>query len=107
MSPNSRPTCNIVKDLQNVDYSQIILLFILSWLFYLKLNKIVQKEKSSNLPMVSESLTLTFNLLIVYYSSLLAFGSVTSFFWKWSVLELSGFCVFIKDESTDLRKNFF
>jgi len=30
---------------------------------YVKLNKIVQKEKSLNLPMVSESLTLTFNLL--------------------------------------------
>jgi len=26
-----------------------------------KLNKMVHKEKSSNLPMVSESLTLTFN----------------------------------------------
>jgi len=52
---------------QNVDYSQIILLFILSLLLYVKLNKIVRKGKSSNLPMFSESLTLTFNLLIGYY----------------------------------------
>jgi len=41
-------------------------------LLYVKLNKIVQKEKSSNLPMVSESLseslTHTFNLLTGYYS---------------------------------------
>jgi len=29
-------------------------------LLYVKLKKIIQKEKSSNLPMVSESLTLTF-----------------------------------------------
>jgi len=35
---------------------------------YVKLNKIVQKEKSSNLPMVSKSLTLIFNLLTGYYS---------------------------------------
>jgi len=63
--PNSRPTCNSVKHLQIVDYSQIILLFIFSLLLYVKLNKIVQKEKSSNLPMVSESLTMTFNLLLL------------------------------------------
>jgi len=37
-------------------------------LLYVKLNKIVQKEKFANLPMVSESLTLTFNLLTGYYS---------------------------------------
>jgi len=37
-------------------------------LLYVKLKKIFQKEKSSNLPMVSESLTLTFNLLTGYYS---------------------------------------
>jgi len=40
----------------------IILLFILSLLIYVKLNKIVQKENSSNLQMVSNSLMLTFNL---------------------------------------------
>jgi len=67
MFPNSRPTCNSVKHHQNVDYSQIILPFILSLLLYVKLNKIVQKKKYSNLPMVSESLTLTFNLLTGYY----------------------------------------
>jgi len=65
--PNSRPTFNSVK-LQNVENSQIILLFILSLLLYVKLNKIFQKEKSSNLPMVFESLMLTFNLLTGYYS---------------------------------------
>jgi len=37
-------------------------------LLYVKFNKIVQKEKSSNMPMVSESLTMTFNLLTGYYS---------------------------------------
>jgi len=65
------------------------------------------KVKSSNLPMVSKSLTLTLNLLTGYTagSSLPAFGSITSFFW--SVSELSGFCVFLKDESTDLCENFF
>jgi len=36
-------------------------------LIYVKLNKTIQKEKSSNLPMVSESLTLLFNLLTGYY----------------------------------------
>jgi len=51
-----------------LNYSQIILLFILNLLIYVKLNKIVQKEKSSNLPMDFESLTLTFNLLTGYYS---------------------------------------
>jgi len=76
-------------------------------LIYVKLNKTVQKEKPSNLPMVSESLTRTFNLLTGYYSNLLAFGSVTSFYWEWSVSELSGFCVFLEDESTDLWENFF
>jgi len=49
-------------------------------LLYVKLNKIVQKERSSNLPMVSESLTLTFYLLTGYYSrqqpSSLRFGDV-------------------------------
>jgi len=60
-----------VKHLQNVDYNQIVnrlLLFILSLLLCVKLNKVVQKEKSSNLPMVFEILTLTFNLLTGYYS---------------------------------------
>jgi len=32
---------------------------------------------------------------------------MTSFFGKWSVLELSGFCDFLEDESMDLRENFF
>jgi len=68
MFPNSRLTCNSVKHLQNVDYSQITLLVILSLLLNVKLNKIVQKEKSSNLPMIFESLMLTFNLLTGYYS---------------------------------------
>jgi len=60
----------VVRLVVTVDYSLIILLFILSLLLYVKLNKIVQEEKSSNLPMVSESLTLTFNLLTGHYSSL-------------------------------------
>jgi len=34
----------VKKHLQNVDYSLIILLFLLSLIFYVKLNKIVQKE---------------------------------------------------------------
>jgi len=50
--------------------------------------------------MVSESLTLTFNLLTGYDSSLLAFGLVTSFFGN-GVSELSGFCVFLKDMDLD------
>jgi len=78
-------------------------------LLYVKLNKIVQKEKSLNLPMIFESVTLTFNLLTGYYSrqqpSSLQLGDVI--FWEWSVPELSGFCVFLEDESTDLRKFFF
>jgi len=94
------PICNSVKHLQNVDYSQIILLFILSLLLY-----IVQKEKSSNLLMVSENLTLTFNLLTGYYNrqqpSSLTFGDLI--FGEWSVSELSGFCVFLEEESTDLH----
>jgi len=65
--------------------------------------------KSLNLPMVSESLTLTFNLLTGYYlrqqPSSLWLGDVI--FWKWSVSALSGFCIFLKDDSTDLRENFF
>jgi len=48
-----------------------------------------------------------FYLLTGYYSSLLVFGLVTSFFWEISVSELSGFCVFLEDESTDLREKFF
>jgi len=39
-----------------------------SLLLCVKLNEIFQKEKFSNLPMVSESLALTFNLLTGYYS---------------------------------------
>jgi len=58
--------------------------------------------------MVPESLTLTFNLLTVFYSSL-AYGLVTSFCRNWSVSEseLSGFCVFLEDHSTDMREIFF
>jgi len=86
-------------------YSLIIFLFILSLLLYVKLNEIVQKEKSSNLPMVFESLALTFNLLTGYYSrqqpSSLWLGDVI--FLEWSVSELSGFCIFLEDNSTDLR----
>jgi len=97
------------QHLQNVDYSLIILLFILSLLLYVKLDKIVQKGKSSNLPVVSEILTLTFNLLTGYYLrqqlSNLRIGDVI--FWKWSKSELSGFCVFLENDSTDLRENFF
>jgi len=48
-----------------------------------------------------------FNQLIGYYSrqqpSSLWLGDVNF----WSVSELSGFCVFLEDESTDLRKIFF
>jgi len=61
--------------------------------------------------MVSESLTLTFNILTGFYSSLalpsIAFRFVTSFFGNWSVLKLSGFCVFFEDDSTDMRETFF
>jgi len=65
-------------------------------------------QKSLNLPMVSESLSLTFNLLTGYYSRLLAFGSVTSFFWEWSMSELSGFCVFLEnDRQHGSARNFF
>jgi len=32
---------------------------------------------------------------------------MTSFFLEWSVSELSGCCVFLEEESTDLRENFF
>jgi len=106
---NSRSTCNSVNHLQNVDYSLITLLCILSLLLYVKLNKIVQKEKSSHLPMVSKSLTLTFYLLTGYYSrqqpSSLRLGDVI--FWEWSVSELSGFWVFLEDDGTDLCENFF
>jgi len=53
--------------------------------------------------MVSENLTLTFNLLTGYYSrqqpSSLRLGDL-----GWSVSELSGF---LEDGSTDLRENFF
>jgi len=59
--------------------------------------------------MVSESLTLTFNLLTGYYSrqqpSSFRLGDVI--FMEWSVSELNGFCVFLEDDSTDLPKNFF
>jgi len=61
------------------------------------------------LPMVSESLTLTFNLLTGYYSrqqpSRLQLGDVI--FLGMKCVEVGGFCVFLKDDSTDLRKNFF
>jgi len=47
-----------VRLFQNVtDYSLIILLFMLSLLIYVKLNKIVQKEKSSNLQILETLLT--------------------------------------------------
>jgi len=75
----------------------------------IKLNKIVQKEKSSNLPMVSESLMLTFNLLTGYYSrqqpSSLRFGDVI-FFGGMECVEVSG-CVFLNNKSTDLHEIFF
>jgi len=53
---------------------------------------------------------LTFNLLTAgYYSrqqpSNLRLGNVI--FWECSVSELSGFCVLLKDDSMDLRENFF
>jgi len=59
--------------------------------------------------MVSESLTLTFNLLTGYYSRQQpsSLRLVMLFFWEWSVSELSGFCVYLEDDSTDLRENFF
>jgi len=64
--------------------------------------------------MVSKSLMLTFNLLTFnlltgYCNRQQPFclGSVTSFFWKWCVSELSGFCVFLEDNSTDLYEIFF
>jgi len=58
-------------------------------LIYVKLNKIVQKEKSSNLQMVSENLKLTFKLFTGYYSSLaLPFKYCNaSYFW------LQRFCI--------------
>jgi len=64
---------------------------------------------SLNLPMVSQSLTLNFSLLTGYYSrrSFLVLGSVKSFCLKWSLSELSGFYVFLEDDSTDLREIFF
>jgi len=64
---------------------------------------------ASNLSVVSESLTLTFNLLTGYFlrqqPSSLRLDDVI--FWEWSVSELSGFCVFLINESMDLREIFF
>jgi len=59
--------------------------------------------------MVSESLTLTFNLLTGYYSrqQLSSFRLGEVIFWEWSVSELRGFCVFLEDDSTDLCENYF
>jgi len=59
--------------------------------------------------MLSESLTLTFNLLTGYYlrkqPSRLRIGDVI--FTEWSVSELSSFCVFLEDDGMDLREKFF
>jgi len=95
--------------LQNVAYSLILLLFILSLLIYIKFNKTIQKEKSLNLPMVSDSLTPTFNLLTGYYSK-----QQPSSLWLSDIIFLgmecvgkNSFCVFLEDDSTDLRENFF
>jgi len=75
-----------------------------------KLNKIVQKKKSSNLPMDSESLTLTSNLLTGYYSrqqpSSLRLGDVI-FLGERSVTELSGFAFFSKTSARICAKFFF
>jgi len=60
--------------------------------------------------MVSESLTLTFNLLTGYYSSL-AFPSSLQIddviLWELQCVGVSGFCVFLADDSTDLQEIFF
>jgi len=87
----------------------MLLLFILSLLLYVKLNKIVQKETSPNLPMVSESPALTFNLLTSYYSrqqpSSLWLGDVI--FLRMECVGVKWFLVFLEDDSTDLCENFF
>jgi len=59
--------------------------------------------------MVSGGLALTFNLLTGYYSRQQPSSLRLSddIIWEWSVSELSGFCVFLEDDSTDLRENFF
>jgi len=49
-------------------------------------------------------------MLTGFYSSLalpssLRLGDVI--FGNWSMSELSGFCVFLEDDSTDLRESFF
>jgi len=59
--------------------------------------------------MDSESLTLTFNLLAGCYSrqqpSNLRLGDVI--FWGMECVAVKRFCVFLENDSTDLRENFF
>jgi len=59
--------------------------------------------------MVSESVKLTLNLLIVelVIKSSLAVGLVTSFFRTLGTSELNGFSAFLKIDKTDLRQIFF
>jgi len=65
-------------------------------LLYVKLSKIVQKEKLSNLQMVARSIALIFNLLTGFNSSLV-FGLVTSFFENWNVSILGVIFIFLED----------
>jgi len=78
-------------------------------LIYVKLNKFVQKEKLSNLQMVSESLTLTFNLLTIFYSSLALLSARWRHFWELSVSELNAVCVFLKTTAREsiAKRKFF
>jgi len=50
---------------------------------------------------------LGFNTPLTGYYSSLAFDSVTSFFWKWSALELICLCIFLETDQTNLHQSFF